>query len=144
MQIATVKFGTLEVPEDKIISMPSGMLGFPDSKRYVLLEKDETAPFLWYQSVDEPLLSFMIISPLLFMPEFKVDLKPALETFSWPKEGNDFEFYVVVTIAQRSPLKMTANLAGPIVINNQSREAVQMVLYDTGYPYDYSLLNEEA
>lgn len=142
MQIATVKFGTIDVPEDRIISMPVGMLGFPESKRYVIIEREKTAPFLWYQSVDDPGLAFIIVSPFLFVPDYTVNLQPALESFSWRQEGNRLELYVVVNIVRSSPLRMTANLAGPVVINNQTREAVQMVLYDGDYPYDYPILSE--
>jgi hypothetical protein len=55
--------------------------------------------------------------------------------------GNDMlELYVVVTIPRGSPDRMSANLIGPIVVNNRSREAVQMVIADIPYIHKFPLI----
>ena len=78
MKVNTTRFGTLTLEEEKIIDMPSGMLGFPDKRRFVILNHREDSPFFWYQSVDDPDLAFVITSPFLFHPEYDVDLTEAL------------------------------------------------------------------
>ena len=144
MKIKTTRFGTITIEEEKIITMPFGMLGFPDVKRFVILQHKENSPFFWYQSVDDPMLAFVIMSPFLFKPDYKVDLKNVLEEMSWMEEEkqNNLELYVVVNIPKGAPDKMTANLIGPILINNKIYQAVQMVISDSHYTHKFPLVRE--
>jgi len=142
LKIKTTRFGTITIEEEKIIGMPFGMLGFPEEKRYVILHHREDSPFFWYQSVDDPALAFVITSPFLFKPDYSVRLEDTVEQMSWiqDKEGDALELYVVVNIPKSSPDKMTANLIGPILINNRTRQAIQMVITDSPYSHRFSLV----
>ena len=141
MKIETTRFGVLEIDERKIISMPYGMLGFPQSQRFVLFPHKEDSPFFWYQSADEPALAFVITNPSLFLPGYAADLQETIQRMSWedPESEDPFELYVVVTIPRGSPEDMTANLLGPILINNNTRQAAQMVLSDSPYSHQFPL-----
>lgn len=144
MKIKTTRFGTITIEEEKIITMPFGMLGFPDVKRFVILQHKENSPFFWYQSVDDPMLAFVIMSPFLFKPDYKVDLENVLKEISWNEEEkqNNLELYVVVNIPKGAPDKMTANLIGPILINNKIYQAVQIVISDSHYTHKFPLVRE--
>ncbi|MBW2000925.1 MAG: flagellar assembly protein FliW [Deltaproteobacteria bacterium] len=144
MKIKTTRFGTITIEEEKIITMPFGMLGFPDVKRFVILQHKENSPFFWYQSVDDPMLAFVIMSPFLFKPDYKVDSENVLKEMSWNEEEkqNNLELYVVVNIPKRAPDKMTANLIGPILINNKIHQAVQMVISDSHYTHKFPLVRD--
>ena len=124
--------------------MPFGMLGFPEEKRYVILQHREDSPFFWYQSVDDPTLAFVITSPFLFKPGYSVPLEDTVEQMSWieDKDKGKLELYVVVNIPKSSPDDMTANLIGPILINNRTRQAVQMVITDSPYSHKFSLVGK--
>lgn len=124
--------------------MPFGMLGFLDKKRFVMLQHKENSPFFWYQAVDDPTLAFVITSPFLFKPDYKVDVDDVLKEMSWngDMEENNLELYVVVNIPKGSPEKMTANLIGPILINNKVRRAVQMVISNSPYTHKFPLIRE--
>ena len=142
MKIETTRLGPVTLGEDKILNMPFGMLGFPDKQRFVILQHKENSPFFWYQSVDDPALAFVIMSPFLFMPDYEVDIDDVLVEMSWNKksENNGLELYVVVNIPKGSPEKMTANLIGPILINNKTRQAVQMVISKSPYVHNFPLI----
>jgi len=144
MEIETTRFGTITVEEDKIIAMPFGMLGFPDRRQYVIVQHKENSPFFWYQCVDDPALAFVITSPFPFEPDYKVDMDDVLKEMSWNEggENNNLALYVVVNIPKDSPDKMTANLIGPILINNKTRQAVQMVVSDSPYSHRSPLIGE--
>jgi flagellar assembly factor FliW len=143
MKINTTRFGTVTINKKKIIDMPFGMLGFPDKKQFVMLRHKENSPFFWYQSVDEPSLAFVIISPFHFMPSYTVDAEKVLEEMSWDKgKKNSLELYVVVNIPKGSPDKMTANLIGPILINNKTLQAVQVVIGDSDYSHKFPIIRE--
>ena len=145
MKIKTTRFGTITIQEEKIITMPYGMLGFPDMRRFVILQHKEHSPFFWYQSVDDPLLAFVITSPFLFKPDYEVDTGSIVKEMSWNEEGekNNLELYVVVNIPKGSPDKMTANLIGPILINNNARQAVQMVISNSPYTHKFPLIKQD-
>jgi flagellar assembly factor FliW len=131
----------MEIDEGKIITMPYGMLGFPQSRRFVLFPHKEDSPFYWFQSVEDPSLAFVLTNPFIFLSGYSVDLHETIQRMSWegPECGLSFELFVVVTIPRGSPEKMTANLLGPVLINNGTHQAVQMVLSESPYSYQFPL-----
>jgi len=144
LKVDTTRFGPITVDEQKIITMPSGMLGFPDEKRYAIVQHKENSPFFWYQSVDDPALAFVITSPFFFVPDYSVPLDDAVNQMSWDDENIEekVELYVVVNIPNGSPNKMTANLIGPILINTDTLQALQMVVTDSPYSHRFPLLKD--
>jgi flagellar assembly factor FliW len=144
LQIATTRFGALEIQEEQIIHMPSGIIGFPDQRKYVLLEQKKGSPFLWLQSVDNGALAFVLINPLLFKPDYKVEMgREDAEDLGLKNGGNGAQIMAIVNILNRGedgkPTAITANLLGPIVINPQKRLAKQIVLYDGKYSHRHPI-----
>jgi len=146
LKIKTTRFGTINIEEEKVITMPLGMLGFSDKKRFVILQHKENSPFFWYQSVDDPTLAFVITSPFFFKPDYEIDIDDVLREMSWNEdmEKNNLELYVVVNIPKGSPDKMTANLIGPVLTNNKAHQAVQMVLSDSPYTHKFPLATRSS
>ncbi len=124
--------------------MPFGMLGFPDKKKFIILQHQENSPFFWYQSVDDPTLAFVITDPFLFKPDYEIDLEGALKEMSWNGDGknDNLELYIVVNIPKGLPHKMTGNLIGPILINNKVHQAVQIVISDSPYTHKFPLIKD--
>lgn len=146
MKIATRKFGEIEIDETKILDMPNGLPGFDDFKKFVLLEDHKTAPFCWFQSVEEPNLALVIINPLVFKPDYQVDKMGLALDLGW-KEATPEEIlvYVVVNISgQEKDRLITANLLGPILINARNNQVAQVVLSNSGYAYQYNILSPEV
>jgi len=143
LKIKTTRFGTISIKKEKTIDMPFGMLGFPDKKKFIILQHREKSPFFWYQSVDDESLAFVITNPFLFKPDYEIDLEDALKEMSWNGVGNEhhLEIYIVVNIPKGLPQKMTGNLIGPILINNKVRQAVQIVISDSPYTHNFPLLS---
>ena len=142
MKIKTRRFGEIDIDESRIIRMPKGaMLGFPTHIRYVLLDREETRPFCWFQSVDDPDLAMIVIDPYLFQPDYKVNLNDVLREMDWEESDRpDIVLYAVVNISDNTPPEITANLIGPIVINKRTYEATQMVIADTQYSHQANIL----
>jgi flagellar assembly factor FliW len=142
LKIETTRFGALDIDEGKVITMPHGMLGFPESRRYVLFKHKEDSPFFWYQSVDDPALAFVMTSPSLIVADYRPDVREAFKMMDWDDHGDQsgYELYVMVNIPKGAPERMTANLIGPILINPAAREAVQMVITNSPYSHRFPLL----
>ena len=136
MKLETRDFGQIAVDEDRVITMPAGMPGFPEAQHFIILDREETRPFLWYQCVDDPGLAFVIINPNLFQPDYSLDLGAILREMSWNSDREeDLAVYAIVNASEGIPEKITANLIGPLVINTRKKEAAQMVI--TGSPYSH-------
>ena len=145
MKIETTRFGRVDVPEEKVITMPHGLLGFPDKRRFCIFQQRQGSPFVWYQSLEDPALAFVMTDPWLFKPDYQVDLEVVIQAMGWDDDDQaPLEFYVIVTIPRGAPDKMTANLMGPVVLNPNTREAVQIVLSDEAYSLKYPLLKQKA
>ena len=145
MKIKTTRFGTISIKEEKIIKMPFGMLGFPDKKKFIILQHQENSPFFWYQSVNDPGLAFVITDPFLFIPDYKIDLEVTLKEMSWNGDGNsrDLNLFIVVNIPRGMPHKMTGNFIGPILVNSKVYQAVQMVLSKSPYTHKFPLFKKK-
>jgi flagellar assembly factor FliW len=144
VKIKTTRFGTIHLNDTQVIQMPDGMLGFPDSKRFVIIQNKENSPFFWYQSLDDPDLAFVITNPNDFVPTYQPDIDKHLESVSWIDLNKVFKqaaCYVVVNIPRGAPEEMTANFMGPVVVDTKCRMAVQLVLSDAAYSHKTRLLS---
>jgi len=127
MLIRTSRFGEVDVDETRIISFPKGLLGFPKYKQYVLIEAGEDSYFWWLQSIELPDLAFVVTDPSMFVPTYKVPLKP--EQMQEMGIGSLDEAQVFVIVNKRDQL-LTGNLQGPLVIHCGKRVGEQLVLSD--------------
>ena len=143
MKISTTRFGELDVPENMIIRMTKPVLGFEQLTAYVIIETEDFAPFKWYQSVDQPEVAFVVVNPLLFFPEYVVEVNP--KEIEELKVGNvaDIVTYAIVTIP-RDYTKMTANLQGPLLINSCTNLAKQLVLVNSQYRIKHRMIEATA
>lgn len=125
MEIQTTRFGRLSIDNDRIITFPRGLLGFPNYMQYALIEAADGAEFFWLQAVDEPQLAFIVTDPNLFFKDYDVPLREENQT---ELQITDATQGRVLVICNRVGEWLTGNLLGPIVINDQNRLAQQIVL----------------
>ena len=67
MKAKTRMFGEIDIQEDKIITLESGMIGFPDMQKFTLIfdeEKGSKSHIMWLQSMDDPQTAFPVINPV--------------------------------------------------------------------------------
>jgi len=140
MKINTRQFGEIEIDEEKIIKMPSGVPGFKDKKCYVILQKKETVPFFLFQSVDDSNLSFVVLEPTRVLPEYIIDKDDISHVPGWDLDEDEISCFVIVTIPQGNPEKMTANFLAPLVVNNNRKEGLQLILQNSSYSHQQPIL----
>jgi flagellar assembly factor FliW len=137
MKITTSRFGELECREEVLVRFPSGIIGFPRSTRYIILDHDREAPFKWLQSVDEGDLAFVIMDPRLFKPDYQATMEPAALADLGSPANEDLILFVLLTVPSGDPDRITANLKAPVVVHEPTRKAKQIILHDelpTRYP----------
>ncbi len=138
MQIESLKFGILEVPDDKVIKMARPILGFEQLATFCLVERDDARPFMWFQSVEEPAVSFVVVNPAVFFPEYRIEVNPAEIAEISIQNLEMVETYVIVTIPENAE-EMTANLQGPIIINTENCLAKQLILVNSDYQVQHQV-----
>ena len=142
--IQTARFGDVPVEEDRILQFVQPILGFQDSHRYILLDHAEDSPFKWLQSADEPELAFVVTNPKLFGIDYEFSIPDETVGRLGIEKPEDVVVLTIVNIPQSNPSEMTANLLGPVLINQNNRQAMQVVLSDAGFSTKTRLLSEEA
>lgn len=123
IKINTLYFGELEVPMENIIKFSDGLLGFEHLKNYVLISDEESEPFKWLVSIEEPEIGFPIVDPWFVINKYN------------PGRGVDTDkdaVFSIVTLGN-SERKMTANLKAPIIIDIHSKEGKQIILPSDKY-----------
>jgi len=126
MEIATLRFGALEVEEDRVIRFTSGIPPFTDVLHYVLVARTEELPFQWLQAVDDPELAFVVADPLVFFPDYAPAIAPAdRQELGLGRE--EAVQVLVLLVVSRSAGSIMANLLAPVVINPQRQTAKQIV-----------------
>jgi flagellar assembly factor FliW len=137
MNITSTRFGGLEVPDETLLSFPSGLLGFPEWTRYVILDHDTDVPFKWLHCAEEASLAFVVIDPALFNENYRITISPEARHEVEGNETDELGLAVILTIPSDDPSAVTANLRGPLILNPRTRLCKQLVLsedYPTRYP----------
>jgi flagellar assembly factor FliW len=140
MKLTTKIFGETEISDDKILTFPSGIIGFPDLTRFALMydEEKKSHSIKWLQSIDEPAFAMPVMDPL----HVQEDYNPTVDDDKLEdiKPLEDENMLVLVTVTVPHDLKkMTANLKGPFIINTQTRKAVQVILDDDSYQVKFPI-----
>jgi flagellar assembly factor FliW len=141
MLLQTRQFGPIEITEDDIIRFPKGILGFEELEQYVIIDHVDSQPFRWLQCVDTPELAFVVVNPVVFFPEYRVEVHAKEVADIGVNDPHDVEILVVVSIPQQIE-HMTVNLQGPILINAANRTAKQLVLTNSDYTVQHSITEQ--
>ena len=125
--VATSRFGDIEVEQDKIITMTTPFLGFPDDKQFIIRRHSNDSPFMWFQSVNNSDLAFVVIQATTVIPEYQPVISKSIQE-ELQLTGHPHDTLLILTIPQGNPQDMTANLLGPIVINPDKKLSCQVLL----------------
>jgi flagellar assembly factor FliW len=121
--------GDLKVRSTDVLHFPTGMLGFPECRRFALLRGGRDGLF-WLQSVEYPALVFLLVDPFTIEENYSFDVQPAQIAELGPSETSDIGLLAVVTLPANQGGLPTVNLQGPLVINFKTRFAKQVVSGD--------------
>lgn len=141
IQVKTTRFGDLDVKQEDVIVLPSGLIGFPELKQYVLLDHDKGSPFKWLQSLDDGAIAFVLINPLLFKPDYAVEVGEG-EVADLNIESEDDAVISVIITMPSNPMKMTANLKAPLIFNLKNRKGKQIILSSSLYTTRHNVMDE--
>jgi flagellar assembly factor FliW len=140
MQIESTRFGMLEVREDTVLTFPDGLIGLPGT-RYALLAQTEKTPFYWLHSCDYADVAVPVTTPWLFFSNYEVEIPDDEAGRLGIVESNQAEIFCVVR-ANAELKNFTINLAGPVIVNTDTRKGRQIINGATGYSVRQPLFAE--
>jgi flagellar assembly factor FliW len=103
----------MSAPAIPAIELVHPLPGFPDQRRFALVQLDEDGVLCQLQSLEDPALRFLVMSPVPFFPDYA------------PEVSDD----VVADLAIES-----ANLMAPVLVNTATLRASQVILDDPSLP----------
>ncbi|MDP6443981.1 MAG: flagellar assembly protein FliW [Pirellulaceae bacterium] len=127
MQIATSRFGNVEIAADDILIFPHGMIGFTNAKHWVLLADSVNPAVGWLQSVAQHELAFAVVSPRRFVSNYQVRVSRREVAPLGLAELS--EAYVLAIVSRRDD-QITVNLKAPLIINLDGNVGRQVVVND--------------
>ncbi len=136
------QLGTVEIDRAKVIIFPEGLIGFEDLKNFVIIDLEEYEPFQWLLCIDDPDITFPIISPILVSDPYEPEITREMAYNLGDFKDEDLLIYTIVTIRPELG-KVTANLLGPIIINQKARLGHQVVLKDDEFSPEQEFMTLE-
>jgi flagellar assembly factor FliW len=131
MKIETYLFGSVEVSPEKVINFPSGLVGFEESKRFMLAHEEgkENPASYTLQSLDNPTLAFQIVDPTTLGFNYELVLTDAENALLQSPAPEDVVVMQVLFKADEGgKAAITPNLRAPLIINTRARVGLQKVM----------------
>ena len=143
-KVGTVRFGEIEVEEEKVVHFEKGIPAFEDEHEFLIIPYDEESPYYFMQSLKTPELAFLITTPFIFFPDYVIEIDDETLDELKIKNQEDVMLYSLITIPNGSVRYMTANLLAPVVINTENMQAKQIVMEKTRYTTKHRLFPDRV
>ncbi|MDH5298256.1 MAG: flagellar assembly protein FliW [Desulfobulbaceae bacterium] len=128
------------------INFPNGILGFEGCKRFTLHHQEKGGNTVyWLQAIDKVGLEFSLVNPVAYGLHYEFTLSDAEQALLKATSGDEVVVFLMLAMEEAqggSGVKpgLMANIAGPIILNVNSRLGLQKVLAKV----DYSLNLQEG
>lgn len=130
--------GEMDIPEQQQIDFPDGLPGLPDRKRYAVLFREETLPYYYLQSLEDPDLCFLTVDPFVFFPDYDFELPdPVVEQLHIESPADIWVRNIVVV--REDFARSTVNLQAPLIMNHRMRVGRQVILNHPDYAIRHPL-----
>ena len=133
MLFQTKYFGEIDCGEEERLSFPDGLFGFEDEKEFLLLPFEGSGgTLLCFQSTATPALAFVAVNPFSYKPDYAPELA-SLELERLCVSNSRELCYYALCVVREPVADSTVNLRCPIVVNDQTRQALQVILDSRDY-----------
>ena len=140
MKLKTKNFGEIEFDEARKIIFEKGIPGFRELQEYIMIEdENEESVFAYLQSTQDGNISFIITNPYYFDRNYVADIK---EEYIQQLGGTNkaYSIFSIVTIMDKFETA-TINLVAPLVIHNETKKGMQVILEHTSYTTRHKLID---
>lgn len=136
---ASRQFGTIEFTPEAVVEFPGGMPAFELQTRYVLIERPDSAPLIFLQSLDDPELCFVTLPVGCIDASYRPKLEPDDFDALGMENHDDQEVLclAILTIPPQGP--PTVNMKAPVIIHRRTRRARQVIQFESSYSFRQEL-----
>lgn len=144
-RICTKCFDEIEYPEASLYEFPNGLPGFENERAFVFLNRPDSHPLMFMQSVLTPDLCFILLPILAVDAQYRLSLdEEALSALQLPEAcqpqiGKDV-LCAAIVCAHGQGEPPTANLLAPIVVNLRDRIGIQAIQAQSAYSHRHPLV----
>jgi len=128
IEVVTSRFGTIEVPPERIFFFPRGLIGFEHLKSYARLDSRKGPSIQWLQALDDPETAFLVSEPTTYLPGFELKIweSDASQALS---EGIDLDKLqtLVILHVDRAKGLLHIHVQAPLLLDPVSRKGVQLI-----------------
>ena len=134
--VYNTRFGEVSLHEDRLITFPKGILGFPDCTTFGLsrLPNAEESPIMLLQCVNEPEIGFLVADPKIMGLNIQgEDISLAVDDMKMDVDAT--QTLVILTLYNKTEgdYYLTANMRAPLFVDSSKREARQYILANKDY-----------
>ena len=141
MKAVTRVFGTIEIDDDKIITMEKGMIGFPELTHFALIfdeeKKDKAFKIMWLQSMDDGNIAFPVTDPIHLVEDYHPSVSEEIIAPLGQMSADNTYLLATVTVPKNVE-DFSMNLKAPIVINMDTNRGAQVITEDD-YPVKFKI-----
>jgi len=125
--------------DEDVILFEEGLIGFPEAKRFVLIESESLSPFRIIQCVDDPRVGFLVLDPRSVIKTYERSI-PYEAWRSLKVMDKSERLSLVISIIGKDPRQSTANFQAPLLINHLKMLGKQLILANSRYSVTQRLL----
>ena len=122
-----------------VIIFEEGLIGFPNAKRFILIESESLSPFRVLKCVDNPQIGFLVLDPRAVIKTYDRSI-PQESWRSLEVVDKADRLTMVISIIGKNPQESTANLQAPLLINHRKMLGKQLILTTARYSVTQKLL----
>jgi flagellar assembly factor FliW len=118
----------------QVLSLAEPLPGFPGYRDYVLVPAEDGGRLFWLQSVAPDGPRFLAVPAAAYFPDYAPALPGAVYAELGLAHPAEARLYCLVTVPAGDVAAATANLRAPVVVNEATHRARQVVLLDATHP----------
>lgn len=140
MIINTEVYGEVSYKDEDVIRFEEGLFGFEDEKAFILMDIEETT-YKLLQSTKTEELYFVVMTPFAFHESYDFEVPDAIMEQLDIKALDHLD--VLSLVVFKDPIQeSTMNLKAPILMNNKTKKAKQLILNED-FPMRFEFLKVE-
>ncbi|MBU0743694.1 flagellar assembly protein FliW [bacterium] len=113
--------------ESEVLTFPSGLVGLPEMRRWILVDMEPPLPMKWLKSLDREGFRVPVTDPGFFTEQYSFEIDDASQKVV-QAEGIDDVVVMIISTVHAGGSRVTGNLSAPLVVNVTNRIGVQCVL----------------
>lgn len=117
----------------KTIELVRPLPGFPDARRFALVQLDDDGLLCQLRSLEDPALRFLVMSPVQFFPDYAPEVGDDVIEDLQIDSAEDVIVLLVLNAGETLDTT-TANLMAPVLVNTATLRASQVILDDPALP----------